>query len=164
MLDTKDAPTRTSVSDVEQIFYHFSMCHSMLFRMASALNNSDEIFVLANAVQVSGVPFVLAAGNDSDHADNYSPARVNGTDIYTVSAMDSTDTWASFSNYGNPPIDYCGPGVAVKSTSKDGGYTTGGGTSAAAPHIVGILLLGNISIDGQVTGDPDGDADDIAVH
>ena len=108
--------------------------------------------------------FIIAAGNKAQHAQNYSPGRVNGPDIYTVSAMDSTDTWASFSNFGNPPIDYCGPGVSILSTHKDGGYITGGGTSAAAPHVAGILLLGNISTDGTVIGDPDSYPDDIAVH
>ena len=38
------------------------------------------------------------------------------------------------------------------------------GTSMAAPHAAGILLLGNISTDGYVSGDPDRNADPIGVH
>jgi len=75
--------------------------------------------------------------------------------------MDDTDTWASFSNYGNPPIEYCAPGVDIKSTWKDGGYNTISGTSMASPHAAGVLLLGNPSSDGYVIGDPDGDPDPI---
>lgn len=117
-----------------------------------------------NAAQFSGVKFVLAAGNESDDANNHSPARANGPNVYTVSAMDINDNWAYFSNYGNPPVDYCAPGYSIYSTYKNGGYETLSGTSMAAPHVAGILLLGNISSDGTVNGDPDGDADYIAVH
>jgi len=112
----------------------------------------------------TGVKFVLAAGNSSTNANNSSPARANGNNIYTISAMDINDNWASFSNYGNPPIDYCAPGVAVKSAWKNGGYNTISGTSMAAPHAAGVLLLGNANSNTTVNGDPDGNADDIITH
>ncbi|MTI86773.1 MAG: S8 family peptidase [Balneolaceae bacterium] len=116
------------------------------------------------AASQNGVKFSLAAGNESDDANNHSPARVNGSNISTISAMDSSDIWASFSNYANPPIDYCAPGVGVLSTYKNGGYATLSGTSMAAPHAAGVLLLGNASTDGTVSGDPDGNADPIIVN
>lgn len=118
----------------------------------------DDAVVAASA----NVRFALAAGNESQDANSSSPARANGNNIYTVSAMDSNDNFASFSNYGNPPVDYCAPGVAIKSTWKDGGYNTISGTSMASPHVCGILLWGNISPSGSVNGDPDGNADPIA--
>lgn len=108
------------------------------------------------------VEFALAAGNESDNANNHSPARVNGPNIYTVSAMREGDTWIYFSNFGNPPVDYCAPGVYIYSTYKDGGYATLSGTSMATPHVAGLLLLGRIHTDGYVSGDPDGNADPIA--
>ncbi|MDF1575228.1 MAG: S8 family serine peptidase [Bacteroidales bacterium] len=112
----------------------------------------------------SGVFVALAAGNESDDANNHSPARANGTNLYTVSAMDINDNFAYFSNYGNPPIDYCAPGVSVLSTYKSGGYATMSGTSMAAPHVCGLLLAtgGNLSSDGYVNSDPDGEPDPIA--
>lgn len=111
-----------------------------------------------------GVFVALAAGNESDDANNHSPARVEGDNIYTVSAMDNKDVWAYFSNFGNPPIDYCAPGVSIYSTYKGGGYATLSGTSMAAPHVCGLLLLtnGNLSSDGTVKNDPDGNPDPIA--
>ena len=113
-----------------------------------------------------GVFVALAAGNESDDANFHSPARANGTNLYTVSAMDVNDYWASFSNYGNPPIDYCAPGVYVFSTYKNGAYATMSGTSMAAPHVCGLLLLtgGNLNTDGSVVGDPDGNPDPIAFN
>lgn len=110
------------------------------------------------------VSFVLAAGNESDNADNHSPGRVNGTSIYTVSAMDYADKFAYFSNFGIPPVDYCAPGVLIYSTYKNGGYASLSGTSMAAPHVAGILLLGAVRADSFVQSDPDGKPDPIAEH
>lgn len=109
-------------------------------------------------------PFALAAGNESTDANNSSPASANGPNIYTISSMAQGDNWSSFSNYGNPPVDYCAPGSSVLSTYKGGSYRTLSGTSMASPHVCGILLLGNIATDGTVSGDPDGNADPIAVN
>jgi subtilisin family serine protease len=56
------------------------------------------------------VKFALAAGNESTSATTKSPASANGPNIYTISAMAEGDVWASYSNYGNPPVDFCEPG------------------------------------------------------
>jgi subtilisin family serine protease len=109
----------------------------------------------------NGIKFALAAGNESKNANLTSPARANGTNIYTISAMNSSNIFASFSNFGNPPIDYCAPGVSIKSTWKDGGYNTISGTSMAAPHAAGVLLLGLPKSSVTVSGDPDGNPDNI---
>jgi len=105
----------------------------------------------------SQCPFALAAGNSSAPANNSSPARAQGNNIYTVASMTSSDTWSSFSNYGvnDNPVDYIAPGSSVYSTYKDDGYATLSGTSMASPHVCGILLLGGISNGGTVAG-PDG--------
>nr|WP_314445879.1 S8 family serine peptidase [uncultured Sphingomonas sp.] len=110
-----------------------------------------------------GVRFALAAGNESDNANNHSPARANGTNVFTVSAFAVGDKWASFSNYGNPPIDYAEPGVSIKSTWLNGGYNTISGTSMATPHLAGLLLAGAVRGGGNVAGDPDGNPDIIGV-
>ncbi|RGP39782.1 Cuticle-degrading serine protease [Altererythrobacter insulae] len=111
----------------------------------------------------SGVRFVLAAGNSAINASNSSPARANGNNIYTISASDSSDRLASFSNYGNPPVDYAEPGVSITSTWLSGGYNTISGTSMAAPHFAGILLQGNPANGGTVSGDRDNNPDIIGV-
>jgi subtilisin family serine protease len=112
----------------------------------------------------TGILFALAAGNSSIDANQTSPARVNGANIFTISAMDSNGVWASFSNFGNPPVDYCMPGVNINSTWLAGTYNTISGTSMATPHMAGVLLLRgkNFTRSGNVTNDPDGNADPIA--
>ena len=111
-----------------------------------------------------GIYIAIAAGNDSKMADLFSPGRVNGPNIYTVSAIDSLDNFASFSNYGNDVVDFAAPGVRILSTYKDNQYAIMSGTSMAAPHVAGLLLLKgkNITSSGTANNDPDGVPDPIA--
>ncbi len=123
--------------------------------LSTALNTA-----VINAA-ATGIKFALAAGNESVSALTKSPASAEGANIYTISAMATGDLWASYSNFGNPPVDFCEPGSSIYSTYKGGGYATLSGTSMAAPHAAGILLFGNIRTDSTVKNDPDGNADSI---
>lgn len=111
-----------------------------------------------------GIYIAIAAGNENKPASDYSPGRANGTNIYTVSAIDSLDNFAGFSNYGNDVLDYAAPGVNIVSTWLDGQYAKVSGTSMATPHVAGLLLLvgKNIKSSGTANNDPDGVPDPIA--
>lgn len=128
--------------------------------VSSALD--DAVVAASNQ---SGAFFVLAAGNDGDNANNHSPARANGSRVFTISAIDSNDTMPSWSNYGNPPVDYAAPGVSIFSLWKGGGTNTISGTSMASPHACATIMManGHPSTSGTANGDPDGNADPI-VH
>lgn len=125
--------------------------------------SSDVDDAVKAAAQQSGAFFVIAAGNDGSNANNYSPARANGSRIWTISATDSNDNMASWSNYGNPPIDYAAPGVGIFSLWKNGGTNTISGTSMASPHACAVIMMtnGNPRSDGTAGNDPDGNADKI---
>jgi subtilisin family serine protease len=108
-----------------------------------------------------GIRFVLAAGNEGVDAGTTTPSRVNGNNIYTISAIDSGDCMPSWSNWGNPPVDFAAPGVSILSTRKGGGTTSMSGTSMAAPHAAGVLLLGSARTSGSARCDRDGSPDPI---
>lgn len=122
---------------------------------------SDALNAAVVGAASRGILFALAAGNESDYAELYSPASAQHDNIYTVSAIDSSDAFAWFSNYGNPPVDCAAPGVAVLSTKNGGGSTTLSGTSMAAPHVAGLLLLGVPLLQDAALNDPDRVADPI---
>jgi subtilisin len=126
---------------------------------------SDALDQQVQSIAAKGIFVAIAAGNDSKPADQFSPGRANGDNIYTVSAIDSLDHFASFSNYGNDVVDFAAPGVRIQSTYKDGLYAKMSGTSMATPHLAGLLLLKgrNISYSGTALNDPDGTPDKI-VH
>lgn len=108
-----------------------------------------------------GIRVSIAAGNAAAAAADYEPAHVEHPNVYTVSAVDNRDRFAAFSNFGNPPIDWAAPGVDVLSLRAGGGTVAYSGTSMAAPHIAGILLLSNPRSDGEAIGDVDGVPDPI---
>ncbi len=118
----------------------------------------DAVTRLGNA----GVKVAIAAGNSSADANLTSPAHVNGTNIYTVSAYDQSGRLATFSNYANPPIDWSAPGVDILSTGIGGGTLYMSGTSMAAPHVAGLLLLNSLQSSGVITGDRDATPDQKA--
>lgn len=111
-----------------------------------------------------GIYFAIAAGNESDDANNHEPAHVEHPMVFTVSAVEVRDIFASFSNYMNPPIDFAAPGVGVLSTKAGGGVVSYSGTSMAAPHVAGLLLLGIPEEGGFAISDPDNNPDPIAYH
>ncbi|HEX6431104.1 MAG TPA: S8 family serine peptidase, partial [Niastella sp.] len=132
-----------------------------------SLGEDEVSAILDQQVQntaAKGIYVAIAAGNDHKPASQFSPGRANGANIYTVSAVDSLDNFASFSNYGNDAVDFAAPGVRIPSTYLNGKYAIFSGTSMAAPHVAGLLLLKGKSItsSGTAKNDPDGTADPIA--
>lgn len=110
-----------------------------------------------------GIFFAIAAGNSAANCSSTSPQRVNANNVYTVSAMDQNKYFWNSSNFG-APIDRAAPGVNITTTGKSGTYTSGSGTSFAAPHVAGLLLLKGNSMgsNGLVIGDKDSWTDRIA--
>ncbi len=120
----------------------------------------DEAVRLA---ATKGILFAIAAGNSAVDCKDNSPARVDAPGVYTISAMDTYNVLWDRSNFG-ASVDFTAPGVNVTVTTKNGSIGGGAfGTSMAAPHVAGILLLrGQVFSQGFVSGDKDGMPDPVA--
>jgi subtilisin family serine protease len=94
---------------------------------------------VAGAVS-KGVTMVVAAGNSSADACNYSPA--SEPTAVTVGATTSTDARASYSNYGTC-VDIFAPGTNITSAwnTSSSATSTISGTSMASPHVTGVAAL-----------------------
>ncbi|RUP51424.1 alkaline proteinase [Jimgerdemannia flammicorona] len=95
------------------------------------------------AAVAAGIPFFVAAGNEQQDACKVSPARTPSA--FTVGATTSTDSKASYSNYGTC-VDIWAPGSSITSAWIGSNSATNiiSGTSMATPHAAGVgaLFLG----------------------
>ncbi|CAE6458821.1 unnamed protein product [Rhizoctonia solani] len=124
----------------------------------------------ANRAVSKGIHVVVAAGNDSGIAREWSPARAQN--VTTVGGTTIKDEWYRLSNAGDA-VNILGPAVDVVSagTAANNARATMSGTSMATPHVVGVLAwlisqqgdstpeellaqLQNMAINNVVTGVP----------
>ena len=100
-----------------------------------AVTQSSTVTSAAQNMRSKGGMVVVAGGNDGKDL-GYSDNK----NIITVSATTSSDSKASWSNYGNF-IDVAAPGVSILTTSRGGGYGNWSGTSFASPVTAGVVAL-----------------------
>lgn len=88
---------------------------------------------------------ICSAGNDAMNVDSGNihryPTKYSSSKIISVAATLENGSMHSSSNYGITSVDLGAPGNLIKTTSTSGGYTQGGYTSMAAPHVTGVAAL-----------------------
>jgi hypothetical protein len=108
--------------------------------MNISIGGSSYSSTLQNAVNYAwdkGAVIVACAHNYSTETPYYPAACAN---VVAVSATTSSDTPASFSNYGNW-VDISAPGVSILTTNRGGGYGSWSGTSFSSPIVAGVAAL-----------------------
>ena len=96
---------------------------------------SYTVRTAARYLKHNGGLLVVSAGNSGTLVSSRST-----TDLVTVSAVDASDVFYSWSNFGND-IDISAPGCTGATTANGGGYESFCGTSNAAPEAAGVLML-----------------------
>ncbi len=124
--------------------------------------NWSTMEMVVDNLKASGIVVVVSAGNDgAQGCETISTPAAMFENSFTVGATTSADTIASFSSRGPVTVDGSGrakpnvsaPGVSVRSSVKNDGYSSGSGTSIAGPHVAGtvaLMISANPKLAGQV--------------
>jgi hypothetical protein len=96
--------------------------------------SSSSVNTTGAYIRARGSSYLWAAGNSNANLTADHP------NVIIVGATTSSDTKASFSNYG-PAIDVVAPGVNIYATLRNNSYGNMSGTSMAAPVANGVLAM-----------------------
>lgn len=103
--------------------------------LSYGVGDSSTVQSAARYMRNRGGLVFVSAGNAASN-----PGWSNQPDLIIVSATDSSDNLASFSNFGNF-VDLSAPGKSIYTTTKSGGYGNWSGTSFSSPIAAGTAAL-----------------------
>ncbi len=110
-----------------------------------------------NALDAMGVAVIFSAGNEGPDDETISPPHNINTDLvnsFTIGALNGNSSSLLIADFSSRGPSICGgegqllikpevsaPGVSVRSSVTGNGYSNFSGTSMAAPHTTGAVLL-----------------------
>jgi len=135
--------TGTALTMAEAVRYAVANGARVINMSVSGPGRSLAFEEAVQAASDAGALLVAAAGNsgrDLD-ADPEYPASFTARHLLAVAATGRTGRLLGLSNRGEGTVDVAAPGQSVISTASDGDYEYRTGTSMAAPHVAGALVL-----------------------
>jgi hypothetical protein len=122
--------------------------------------DAEALRPAAEALRAAGIFVAAAVGNDGPGCSSAAAPIGIYDAVFAVGAVDASGAVPPFSSRGPVMADGSGrakpdiaaPGVAVLSTWPGGGYYESSGTSAATPHVAGVVAL-MWSADAALIGD-----------
>ena len=115
--------------------------------------NEDNFALMEQAVdnlKAAGIVVVVSAGNSGPNCSTVSTPAAIFENSFTVGATNQQDTIANFSSRGPVVVgtdeayrkpDIVAPGVGIRGPRRFDSYASGSGTSAAGPHVAGLVAL-----------------------
>ena len=111
--------------------------------------NTPDFHEIIEELNAAGIKVIVSAGNSARDVDGVSPASYGHLEnVYTVSSTTKDNRYSDFTNFDGggdvDDVDYAAPGSGITVYSPSGGLRTVNGTSFSAPHVAGLLLMGDI--------------------
>ena len=112
--------------------------------------NTPDAHEIIEEMNAAGIAVTISAGNSARDVDSVSPASYGHLEnVYTVSSTTEDNRYSNFTNFDGggdvDDVDYAAPGSGITVYSPSGGLRTVNGTSFSAPHVAGLLLMGDIT-------------------
>ena len=155
------APTDVSGANPDPSMAPHVINNSWLCPPSEGCTDPNVLRTVVANTRAAGIVPVVSAGNGGSGCSSISSPATTYDESFTIGATNSGDGIAGFSSRGPVTVDssnrlkpdVSAPGVAVRSTTPGGTYSSFSGTSMAGPHVaaqVAMIIAASPGIAGDV--------------